>query len=377
MSEYQYYEFQAIDRPLTANEQSEIQKLSSRVQLSPTQAVFVYNYGNFRDTPEKVLTQYFDMMFYIANWGTWQLLFRLPRAIVDPQWFQPYELDHTLTLTTTAEYIVLNIHITEEEGLQGWVEGEGWLPRLLPLRDELLRGDVRLLYLVWLKSAANLAGYGLEDDPIEPPIPPNLQKLSPALTAFIELVELDPDWVSAAAQASSNQPTASEPSLEDLLAQLSEDEKQEFLLKLVRREPHTDLQLIHRLKQLAGETQTIAQSTAGHRRLAQLEEIAKSIRTKCQQQERNAARTKRIQELEALAPREAQIWKKVGELIELKQAKPYDEATALLKDLRDLAAYQGRSQQFIERFERLKANYGNRPALITRFQAMMGKAPDI
>ncbi|MFM7449004.1 MAG: hypothetical protein ACKO24_10455 [Leptolyngbyaceae cyanobacterium] len=194
---------------------------------------------------------------------------------------------------------------------------------MLPLRDELLRGDVRLLYLVWLRSAANLAGYGLEDDPIEPPIPPNLQKLSPALTAFIELVELDPDWLSAAAQASSNQLTASEPSLEDFLAQLSEDEKQEFLLKLVRREPHTDLQLIHRLKQLAGATQTIAQSSSGHRRLAQLEEIAKSIKTKRQQQEQNAAKIKRIQELEALAPREAQIWKKVGELIELKQTKPF------------------------------------------------------
>jgi hypothetical protein len=31
MSEYQYYEFQTIDRPLTADEQDEIRQLSSRV----------------------------------------------------------------------------------------------------------------------------------------------------------------------------------------------------------------------------------------------------------------------------------------------------------------------------------------------------------
>jgi hypothetical protein len=33
MSEYQYYEFQAIARPLSKKEQDEIRKLSSRVQL--------------------------------------------------------------------------------------------------------------------------------------------------------------------------------------------------------------------------------------------------------------------------------------------------------------------------------------------------------
>ena len=45
MSEYQYYEFQTIDRPLTAKEQAEIKELSSRVQLTPNRAIFLYNYG--------------------------------------------------------------------------------------------------------------------------------------------------------------------------------------------------------------------------------------------------------------------------------------------------------------------------------------------
>ena len=56
MSEYQYYEFQTIDRPLTTAEQAEIKKLSSRVQLTPTQAIFLYNYGDFRGDAKKVLT---------------------------------------------------------------------------------------------------------------------------------------------------------------------------------------------------------------------------------------------------------------------------------------------------------------------------------
>ncbi|WP_416666364.1 hypothetical protein [Egbenema bharatensis] len=214
MSEYQYYEFQAIDRPLTAKEQAEIAKLSSRVQLTPHRAIFVYNYGDFRGDPEQVLTQYFDMMFYIANWGTWQLIFRFPKAMVDPAWFQPYELPDMLSVSTSGKYTVLEIVIHEEEGIRGWVEGEGWLPRLLPLRDDLMRGDVRLLYLVWLRVAPFLRGYNLEEDPIEPPIPPNLNQLSAPLKAFMELVELDPDLVKVAAQSSPRQTPASQPPLE-------------------------------------------------------------------------------------------------------------------------------------------------------------------
>lgn len=117
MSEYQYYEFQAIDRPLTVKEQDEIRKRSSRVKLTPTQAIFEYHYGDFRGGSEEILTQYFDMMFYIANWGTWQLIFRFPKAIVDLNWFQPYELEDTITVSTTSKYVILDIHITEEEGI--------------------------------------------------------------------------------------------------------------------------------------------------------------------------------------------------------------------------------------------------------------------
>lgn len=370
MSEYQYYEFQAIDRPLTKKEQDEIRKLSSRVQLTPNQAIFLYNYGDFRGNPEKVLTQYFDMMFYIANWGTWQLMFRFPKAIVDPNWFQSYDLPDIVPISTTSKYIVLDIKINEEEGIGGWIEGEGWMPRLLPLRDELLNGDLRLLYLVWLRTAPYLTEHTLEGDPVEPPIPPNLDKLSESLQAFIELVELDSDLVAAAAQACDRQKLIVEPPLENWLKELPADEKQEFLLKLVRREPHVDLQLINRLKELAGAVQSTPRSNSRHRRFSELQEIAKTIRKKRHQQEQNAARKKRIKELEALAPKEAQTWKRVVELIELKQAKPYDEATTLLRDLSDLAEHQGRLPEFIQRFERLKSDYQNRPALIARFKTI-------
>ena len=47
MSEYQYYEFQAIDRTLTQEERAAISQLSSRVKPTATSAIFTYSYGDF------------------------------------------------------------------------------------------------------------------------------------------------------------------------------------------------------------------------------------------------------------------------------------------------------------------------------------------
>ena len=81
MSEYQYYEFQALDRPLTASEQAYISSLPSRVHLSATNAIFTYSYGDFRGEPKEVLEKCFDIMLYMANWGTRQLMLRFPKTV--------------------------------------------------------------------------------------------------------------------------------------------------------------------------------------------------------------------------------------------------------------------------------------------------------
>jgi hypothetical protein len=47
MSEYQYYEFQAIDRPLTERETATLRGCSSRATITPTRFVNNYSYGSF------------------------------------------------------------------------------------------------------------------------------------------------------------------------------------------------------------------------------------------------------------------------------------------------------------------------------------------
>ena len=43
MSEYQYYEFQAVDRPLGEAERSELRGLSSRARISATSFINSYD----------------------------------------------------------------------------------------------------------------------------------------------------------------------------------------------------------------------------------------------------------------------------------------------------------------------------------------------
>jgi hypothetical protein len=104
--------------------------------------------------------------------------------------------------------------------------------------------------------------------------------------------------------------------LEHWVSALSETEKQEFLLKLVRRESQVDLQLITRLQELAGVARSRPESIPGYRRLSDLGTAAQQLRTQRQRKEQDAARQKRLRELEALAPKEAQLWQKVTELID-------------------------------------------------------------
>ena len=51
MSEYQYYEFRAIDRPLDRKEMDELRALSTRAEITPTSFTNTYHWGDFKGKP--------------------------------------------------------------------------------------------------------------------------------------------------------------------------------------------------------------------------------------------------------------------------------------------------------------------------------------
>jgi len=368
MSEYQYYEFQAIDRPLTPEEQQAVARLSSRVDPHPRRAVFTYSWSDFPARSEEVLVRYYDAMLYMANWGSTQLMFRFPESVIDLEgaqaYCQPRYVEEFVFFSTHGEYVVLNIKFHAEEG-GDWIEGEGWLDVLIPLRDDILRGDYRALYLAWLKT---LEVEDVLDSVTEPPVPPGLQELSPALRRFVELFKIDKKLVQVAAEASGDRDTTSDDWLHRAIAQLPRDECDAFLLRLAQGEPHLGLALKRRLRETGGVEGVVHAAHAPRRTVGQLWDEVERRRELERKRRAEAAERRRIERLEALAQRETQTWDEIEALIQRSQAKPYDQATRLLSQLKELAAYQGRETDFEARLGEVVARYQRRRALLERFR---------
>src|SRR3990172_5093553 len=184
MSEYQYHEWQTVDRVLTPEEQAEMDSLSSHIEVSSSRAVVTYNWSNFRHDPKRVLLDYFDAYVYMANWGTLRLMFRFPKGLIDEEAITPYLLEEFVSFETVDEYQVLDLEFNPEYG-EGWMEAESGLSGFIRLREDLIEGDCRLLYLAWLKAMTiseervDEYGYEIPYPDHEPPVPAGLKKLSP------------------------------------------------------------------------------------------------------------------------------------------------------------------------------------------------------
>jgi len=366
VSEYQYYEWQTIDRPLSPRELDAVSGLSSHMEtVTSTQAIVTYSWGDFKHDPRQVLLQYFDAHLYMANWGTRRLLFRFPKSVIDQQAIQPYCREDFLAIESEGSYCILEFLLDNEEPDYEWLEAEGMLGKLAPIREQIMRGDYRALYLTWLKAVS--VEDPEEDNPeTEPPIPAGLGKLNSSHQAFIEFFELDEHLVKAAAKASPGLEPESIAPLEKALAQLSRDECENFLLQVLKNEPQVRLTLQKRLEQLVGTRP--ASAGQGHRQAGNLFKEAERLEQEALRQQKAEAERRRIKELLDLAGREEATWRWVESLIGQKQAGPYDEATKLLVDLRDLALYQNRLPKFQERFLAIKEKYTNRPSLMERFK---------
>jgi hypothetical protein len=366
MSEYQYYEFQAIDRPLTQEERAAICELSSRVKPTATTASFNYSYGNFRGDPKQVLARYFDIMYYITNWGTQQLMFRFPTSLINRETIELYCIDNYISLSFAGDWAILDWEFSQEEGFNDWIEGEGILSELIGLRQEILQQDYRGLYLAWLKAIALSEGYiDIDKTQLEPPLPPGLGQLSAAQKAFTEIFELDEHLLNVACASSGKLTTISEQTWQQAISQLSASERQDFLLRLAKGEPNLSAKFKQKLSQLIP---TSPPSNQPRRTVQELLEAASEEEKKAEKRRQQEAEAKRIEELQTLAKREAQVWQQVESLIQKAQSKSYDEAVKLLVKLRDLAEYQNRLPVFQERLNRIYEQYSNRSGLKRRLQ---------
>ncbi|MGH7600495.1 MAG: hypothetical protein ACREOI_29420 [bacterium] len=311
---------------MSEKEQAEVGSFSSRAEITPTRAVFIYNYGDFPGDPQKILLKYFDVMLYLTNWGTKQLVFRLPRSLVDAKALASYCYQDLISTLVTKSHIILDFCLREEDG-GGWVEGEGWLSSLAMLRRDILLGDYRALYLAWLKAISIYEEIEEYEDPLEPPVPAGLKKLSAPLKSLVEFFEIDDNLIAVASDASAANKKTVALDLEQQVAKLSEQERIDFLVKAARGDPRVNVQLLKRLKKLApNQRERSVPSLTSQRKASELLTAADVRADRRKVLETKKADKARIRRLNAMAQQEPEMWKQVFDLIKTKQTKAYDQA---------------------------------------------------
>lgn len=374
MSEYQYYEFLALDQPLSAADQDALRDLSTRARITATSFRNHYEWGDFKGDPAKLMERWFDLHLYFANWGSRRLMMRLPKRLVDRA-----PLDRLLrkvdsaTLWAAGEHLILDIRRDEIE-IDDWEDdGSGWLAALMPLRADVLGGDLRLFYLLWLMAVE----WELVDDNEAEPMS-GIGPMTGALQAFVEFFDIDRDLVRAAAERTANATIISPDIAHRAIAGMTDREKTEALLRLLSGDPHVaaELRADVRRSLVASDADSISARTVGdlrararEMRLARERRIA-AREAAAARREAKAAEKARKARLEAIARRGDTVWAEIEGEIKRRNPKGYDAAASLLQDLKVLAEERGTIQDFARRLDTIRAQHAGKRNFIDRLAAL-------
>lgn len=376
MSEYQYYEFVAIDEPLTPKQMAELRSCSSRASITPTSFVNEYQWGNLKADPADWMRRYFDAHVYIANWCTCLLCLRVPKSAFDAGTFRAFKTKAAFSVVQTKTHWLLEWGLDGSDNYDRFADedGRGWMGRLAPLRDELLRGDMRPLYLGWL---AGVSAGEIGEKTGEPQPPPGLSRLTAAQQSLAEFLEVDADLLAAAGLAD---PQGSEPDgesdaeLDTWIAAFPAAEKTAMLkLLLTGHAQQAERKLKLRFLAWRRKQQSVATPPMRRRTVADLYKLMASAaetrekREAVQRKKAEAERqARREAHLRALAADFGQCWRIADKCAARGIASAYDEVKRSLVDLSDAYALCATQAEFDRKLVQFMARHGKRSALVRR-----------
>lgn len=369
MSEYQYYEFLAVDRPLNDRQLTEVRSLSTRATVTTTSFVNEYHWGSFRGNPDKMMERYYDAHLYRANWGTRRIMLRLPRTLLDLDVAEDYCVGDRVIARTAGKFLVIDLTSEDESG--DWdPTGDTPMSALVGIRSELAAGDLRPLYLAWL-AGLTLSTAG----ELEPPVPPGLATLTAAQRALADFLRVDSDLLAAAAETSAQQEKTTDVSrrLEAWVAQLPVAEKNRLLLRVVEDHAAVRMELLRRFHDAhmpnlpTSQRRTVDEllDAASRRRGDRKRRIA-ARRAEEETRRQEALALAREHRLDDLARDEEAAWSRIDALIATRKPGEYDAAVALLTDLQALAEREGRPDAFTRRSQALRHTHARKTSLIER-----------
>lgn len=382
MSEYQHYQFLAIDRPLTDEQVAEIRKLTSRAALTHTTFMNSYQWGDFKGSCDQLMEKYYDAHLYFANWGYRKVILRWPADQLPLHIAEQYCTGESADARQHDGHVLITLVSDDESGefddfndlfdfddYGDTGREEQWLPSIAKARLDVAAGDMRLLYLAWLLCLNN---NDLNDDDPEPALPVGLADLPDSLTDLASFLRIDPDLITAAApRLPHTDPGPTRTMCESWVSTLTQTDKDAALVRLLHDDDHHAIADLRRRFRLAhpGTTplepgRTVAQlraamPTAAAERLTR-EARKEAEREEAERQQAHAAQQRR---LAAIQDDPEAAWSRISEMISYQKGRDYPAAVRLLEDLSALADRDGTSEAFAERYRALRGQHLTKKAL--------------
>lgn len=245
------------------------------------------------------------------------------------------------------------------------------MARLAPVREELLRGDLRSLAIGWLR-AVTTGEAGV--DALEPAPANGLQEWTGAQQALAEFLEVDKDLLSGAGMDSLPRQSAEadETVFDAWLDQLSQPEARQYLRQLLSGQgARAEREVKRRFATWQAMRGPVEQ---GRRRtVADLRQLAERAREQRMLAEAGARREaeavrKKLRDfrLAQLALDFPKAWKTVHAEAGKGHASAYDATCRQMVDLRDAYDQQALSASFRAEFRLFLNEHRRRKALVTR-----------
>jgi hypothetical protein len=356
MSEFQYIGFRAAEKPVSDKDLAYMRQQSSRAEVTPWSFDNEYHYGDFRGDALNMLRRGYDIHLHYANFGIRKLLIHLPHDLPNTPGASPYFAEDGLQFLKDKQGPggILSVSPYHEPGDQEelWNVNEV-LDRLVPLRAEILEGDLRPLYLAHLASRSDA-----EHDPeeaTEGPVPAGLGKPTAPQRALAELFGLSDPLIAAAAEGNSGQPVQ-----EDLggaharwLQSVPQATKDAWLLGWLadaHSGSRSDMLAAFRKSRPTAAWPTVQRA----RTIAELETAAEGIHEKVVREAADKAARQRAKRLADMAADPAPTLRETERLVKIRSRDSYVEIATLLKDLREALADTERSGLAEQQARKLK-----------------------
>lgn len=341
MSEYQYVVFQAVDGPLTDKQLEFARRQSSRADVTRWSLSCEYDYSSFRGDVDALLRGGYDVYLEYTNYGTRVIKLRLPHGMpFDKSVWSNYVDGERLIWKKDGKGsggILALEPFYDSNDREHWWDARPYLDAAIRVRELLIGGDLRALYLLWL-CAADDDNY----DPaemIEPPVPHGMAALRADCGDFLDFFGLDPFILDVSGK---DLPEAPADDSRDRAAQwvdaLNESAAKQLLLQLLLEDtPAEKARLLAEIRD--SQVSTAWPTSVKGRSLEELWRESLQLREKEDAREARLAKAKaereRASRLNALRKDPDKWLRETEQLVEARSTANYETTADILKDLRE------------------------------------------